>query len=197
MKRYKRFKWILAPLVLGGLLWITGGMVLAGRPAGDPPQSFRATGDLMPLLGAGLFLIGGSLGVQALALRPRGGRRFGIAAACLLTGALCYPAGVLVRRAFPDGGWEPLMPLGFLLVIAGGLLFAISALRAKLFRGLAALPLLGAALSLPAFNDQYTPWMACVFGLFITVFGCTVGLGASKSARVPRLRPSFKNKPSS
>lgn len=180
MKQESRLKWISVPLVLGGLLWVVGGLVLAGRPGGHPPHSFRATQDVMPLLGLGLFLIAGSLGVQCLVLPPRGERSFYIAATFFFIGALFYPAGIMVRTSFLDGAWEPLMPLGFLLVVAGGLLYGKAALATKLFSRPVSVLLLLAALLLPGFNDQYLPWMGSVFGTVVTVYAYVSRLGYKK-----------------
>jgi hydrogenase/urease accessory protein HupE len=181
MKQNNRLVWSCAPLVLGGLVWIGGGIVLALRPGGHPPESFRATMDIIPGLGVGLFLIGGSLGVQALRLPHRGERSFYIAAACCLIGAFFYPVGALVRRGFMEGVWEPLMPIGFLLVIAGCGLYGITTLATRLFPKPVAVLLILAAGSLLGFNDQYTPWMGSIFGAVITVFGCAVALRGKRS----------------
>lgn len=172
MKQNNRFQWSNTSIVVGGLVWIVSGMVMALRPGGYPPYSFRDTLEVMPLLGVGLFLVGGSLGVQLLELKRHGGRSFYIAAVFCLAGALFYPLGVLVRRHFMEGAWEPFMPLGFLLVIAGSLLYGIAALLTnRLPKPVAALLIL-AALSLLGFNDQYTPWMGIVFGTVVTIYGC-------------------------
>lgn len=97
-----------------------------------------------------------------------------MAAALFLIGALFYPLGAFVRTGFMDGRWEPLMPIGFLLVVAGCALYGVATLRAKVFSKPASLLLIGASLLLLAFNDQYTPWMGSVFGVVVTGFACTV-----------------------
>lgn len=181
MKQNNRTKWSSALISLGGLVWIAGGLILSLRPGGHPPASFRATMDVMPLLGVGLFLIGGSLGVQCLALPHRGERSFYIAAAFCLIGALFYPAGAVVRTGFMEARWEPLMPIGFLLTVAGCLLYGIATLVTKLFPRPLSWLLIGAAGSLLAFNDQYTPWMGTVFGAVVIVFACTDLLVSKKS----------------
>ncbi|HEY1113249.1 MAG TPA: hypothetical protein VGE66_06790 [Chitinophagaceae bacterium] len=180
MKQYNRLKWISAPIVPGGLLWMVGGLVLALRPGGHPPHSFRATMDVMPLLGVGLFLVAGSLGL--LGLRRRGERSFPVAAVFCLAGALFYPVGILVRRNFLEGGWEPLMPVGFLLVIAGCLLYGVAGLVTRRFPKPVSVLLILASLSLLGFNDQYTPWMGSVFGAVVTIYGCAALLGYRRPA---------------
>lgn len=195
MKPGKTLKWSRGAILLGGMVWIVGGVVLALRPGGDPPASFRNTIDVMPLLGVGLLLIGGPLGLQALGLRHRGERLFSVAAACLLTGAIFYPLGAGVRYVFLKGAWEPMMPIGFLLVVAGCLLYGIISLRTGLHSKAASILLIGCALSLFGFNDQYTPGVGTVFGVIVTAFVCAGELRSRKPGSIQAFLPPFKNKP--
>ena len=173
MKQDNWLRWSRLPILAGGLVWMVGSAVLALRPGGHPPDTFRASLDVMPVLGLGLFLIGSSLGVQSLRLPHRGERSFYVAATFFLIGSVFYPVGTIVRLEFMKGAWEPLMPIGYLLVVAGCLLYGITTLITRLLSKTVSVLLMAAALSLLAFNDQYAPWMGSVFGLVVTGIGCT------------------------
>ena len=150
----------------GAALWILAGTILALRPAGHPPTTFRTSADLMPWLALGLLLIGSTLGPYLLALGRSGSKLLAIAATLLLVGSIAYAFGSLMRNIFLKGvGWEPLMPIGFMVFIGGLSLTGVAIWRVRVLPWLTGFLFMVSGICLLAFNDQYNPWMSLPFGL--------------------------------
>lgn len=158
----------------GGICWITSSFLLSSRPAGVPPHSFRHSTDLMPLLGVGLLLLAVGL-ARSLS---------SVAGAFLLhrlviAGAAMYLAGALTRAFGLPGRWEPLMPIGFLVVISGLLLYARTLTRnTNASRPLVHL-LRAGAIVLLCFNDQFRPQLGVLFGTIILALAWLSKAGAT------------------
>ena len=127
MSAYKKLfssKYIWWIMMCGAMLWFSAGIILSLRPGGHPPYSFRKSADLVPLLALGLVLVGVSFGVKMLAFKKAGGKLFTIACLAVVISSLAYALGVLIRLVFLNAtGWEPFMPLGFLVFIISWQLF--------------------------------------------------------------------------
>jgi hypothetical protein len=151
--------------MLGGLLWVFAGTVLALRPASVPGVSFRASIDVLPWLGFGLLLFAVMLHSLNYQQRDKTGKLGKWTALIAIVSAALYASGHLVRQ-FLKGGWEPAVPLGFLIFILSLFILAIATLRVRVYPKRVGIALLFAACSLLFFNDQFvTAWSAVPFGL--------------------------------
>lgn len=164
----KKLQWV---TLCGAALWLVAGLILSLRPAGHPPYSFRKTADLVPLLAAGLVLIGVSSGIKMLASREAGGRLLKTVCRAVMLSSLVYALGVLVRHVFLQAtGWEPLMPLGFLAFgISWATLGVLSLKRGFLSRSTSLL-IVASAVAILSFNDQYNPYGAVAFGALMLAY---------------------------
>lgn len=157
-------------MLLGAALWLFAGITMSWRPAGHPPDSYRATSDMLPYLGAGLALVATGLGYW-LFRNPERSDRSGKRAIILLTiGAVLYLVGTFIRKLNGPSNWEPLMPIGFLTVVSGFVLAVWSVFKGAAQTKPAAWMLLLATISLAGYNDQYMPWMAVCFSILILSF---------------------------
>jgi hypothetical protein len=150
--------------ICGAMLWVVTGLLLAMRPGGDPPATFRKSADLIPLLAVGLAMIGVSSGFNVQIRRQTkmiksAGRLLGLS-------SLSYALGVLIRHLFLQAtGWEPFMPFGFLGFIIFLALLGVLSFRSGFLSRLTSFLMIASAISLLTFNDQYNPYGAVVFGL--------------------------------
>ncbi|MFD2248171.1 hypothetical protein [Pontibacter ruber] len=163
----KKLKWF---TIVGAMLWIVAGLLLSLRPAGHPPDSFRKSGDLIPVLAVGLVLIGVSTSLKMLAFRKAGGWLFKTVCQAVVLSSLSYALGVLIRHVFLQAtGWEPFMPLGFLAFIISWALLGVISLKKGFLSRAAGLLMIASTISLLTFNDQYNPYGGVVFGV-LTLF---------------------------
>jgi drug/metabolite transporter (DMT)-like permease len=157
--------------ILGGLIWICAGTILALRPGNAPGVSFRASTDVLPWLVLGLLLIAAmlySLYRRQRALIETLGKW---AAFSAIAGAILYALGHVARQ-FLAGGWEPAVPTGFLIFILSSFTLAIATLRVVVYPKRVGIALLFGAVFLLFFNDQFaTAWSAVPFGLTCIVLG--------------------------
>jgi|GEM_PF-6886411 len=167
--------------ILGGLIWVCAGTVLALRPANVSGVSFRASMDVLPWLGLGLLLIAAMLFGLNYQQQKHSGKLGQWSSLGIVAGAFLYTLGHVVRQ-FLNGGWEPAVPLGFLTFILSLILLAIATRRAKVFPKQIAYALLFAAICLLFFNDQFvTAWFALPFGLMCIVLGVVIKPNAAVS----------------
>jgi hypothetical protein len=157
-------------VLCGAMLWIAAGLLLALRPSGHPPSTFRKSADLVPLLALGLVMIGVSSGLKMLTFSKAGGRVFKTACQAVVLSSLSYALGVLIRHVFLQAtGWEPFMPLGFLAFIISWILLGVLSIKRGFLSRLTGLLMIISAISLLTFNDQYNPYGAIGFGV-LTIF---------------------------
>ena len=158
-------RWSSVSGVIGGLLWVGAGAVLAARPANVPGVSFRASMDVLPWLGLGLLLIALMLYDFNYRQSSQTGKLGKWAAVSAIVGAALYAFGHIIRQ-FLAGGWEPAVPIGFLVFIISLFILAIVTLRGTIYPKSVGIALLSAAFFLLLFNDQFvTAWSAVPFGL--------------------------------
>ncbi|MER2998104.1 hypothetical protein [Pontibacter populi] len=156
--------------LLGAMLWLAAGLILSLRPAGNPPHFFRTSADLIPFLALGLVLVGAPFGLKMLAFEKAGGRLFKAVCLAVVFSSLTYAVGVAIRHLFLQGtGWEPFMPLGFLAFIISWALVGVLSLKKGFLSGLAGALMIGSAISLLTFNDQYNPYGAIAFGILVSL----------------------------
>jgi hypothetical protein len=152
--------------LFGAILWIVVGLLLASRPPGHPPSSFRQSADLMPLLALGLVTIGVSSGFHLLSSQRNRRRLFTIVCYVVIYSSLAYALGVLIRQFFLQAtGWEPFMPLGFLVFILSWIILGVLSLKKQILSRFESLLMITSGISLFTFNDQYNPYGAVVFGV--------------------------------
>jgi hypothetical protein len=169
----------------GAILWIVMGLILASRPAGHPPSSFRQSADLMPLLALGLVTIGVSSGLHLLSSQKNRGQLFKIVCYVVIYSSLAYALGVLIRQFFLQAtGWEPFMPLGFLVFILSWIILGMLSLKKQILSRLESLLMITSGISLLSFNDQYNPYGAVVFGVLTLLM---VIFSLKHSGAIPRL----------
>jgi hypothetical protein len=150
-------------MLIGACLWITGGVILTLRPAGNPPHSFRNTIGIMPFLGTGILFL--SIGMTRFIVHATGS--LFIAKRILFFSSIFYAAGSTIRTLFIPGKWEPMMTFGFLGSIIGMLYCGIALYRSNAASPSLSYGIIAAALVLLCFNDQYLPWIAILFGLLM------------------------------
>lgn len=162
----------------GGILWIGSGVVLAMAPAGNPPHSFRVPAvDVRFPLAFGLLLVSTSLGFSLLSVTGARSRAFRIIHLLIFLSGGLHFCGRLVRDAFlQKTGWEPLLPLGFLLFIGSLFTMGVLTIRKKADAPVTGLLMILTALLLLFFNDQYLPFMAIPFGLAVIVLSAFLNL---------------------
>jgi hypothetical protein len=181
-------KWSSISGILGGLLWICAGTVLALRPGNVPGVSFRASMDVLPWLGFGLLVVAVMLNSLNYQQRDEAGKLGKWTALIAIVSAALYLFGHLVRQ-FLKGAWEPAVPVGFLIFIFSLFVLAIATLRARVYPKRVAIALLFAACSLLVFNDQFvTAWSAVPFGLTCIVLAIMMDSFGRDSKRLSNLK---------
>lgn len=166
----------------GAVLWIMSGVLLTAAPAGNPPHSFRVPAmDVRFPLAFGLLLIGASLGLSVLSVTPVRSRLFTVTCIMTILSGVLHFSGRLVRDAFlQKTGWEPLMPLGFLLFIGSLFALGIISVRRKAVAPVTGVWMIITALFLLCFNDQYLPVMAVPFGIAVIALSALLNLRENK-----------------
>jgi uncharacterized membrane protein YgdD (TMEM256/DUF423 family) len=157
-------------ILSGAALWLFAGMTMTWRPAGHPPDSYRATSDMLPYLGMGLALVAVGLCHWLFSNPDSLASSRNRAILFLLAGALVYLSGTLIRKFNGPSNWEPMMPIGFLMVVTGFVFAVWSVFRGSDPGRITAWTLLLATISLAGYNDQYMPWMAVCFSILIMSF---------------------------
>ncbi len=157
-------RWSGLAAMLGGLIWATWAVLVAGKPEGCvgaacdlPGRSTRGYSDLSPLLGAAVLLI--AVGVIGMVMRARSLGQFGQLGrwglGISVTGGMLLVTSTLVQSLFFAGDF-PLMPIfvipGVLALAVGFVCFAIAILR--VIPRWAGIPLIVGAFALLGVNDQ-------------------------------------------
>jgi hypothetical protein len=80
----------------------------------------------------------------------------------VLAGAVFVTGGIMVAN---DHESFPFMLFsGYMLSLAGLILSGVAGFKGRLFSSVVSYILIGMGGSLLFFNDQYTPWVACILG---------------------------------
>lgn len=150
--------------IIGGLIWLVFGSMLAFTPPGVPEVSYRNATDFNATSGIGTLLLGISMVGVYLSLKHKG-RWENLGSVIILLGSILYFIGTIIRFDL-NGGFEPAKPLGFFLIILGLFLFTCTVLRKKSLPKYTNLFFLICYISLLLFNDQYiTAWSSAPYGL--------------------------------
>jgi hypothetical protein len=150
--------------IIGGLIWLIFGSLLASTPPAVPGVSYRNASDFNPTSGTGTLLLGiGMVGVL-FALKHKGKGEM-IGSVLFIVGSLFFFIGTMFRIHL-NGGFEPLKPIGFLLCLLGLFIFTFILFRKKSLPKYKQILFLICFISLLLFNDQYlTAWSSVPFGL--------------------------------
>ena len=154
----------------GGWIWIRYGIELASLPARMPGVSYRGSATYMPWFGIGMICV--AIGLLGLYFTIESKRRWqSWKNGTVLTGSVLYGSGTLFRLS-TEGGWEPALPVGFMLVAAGLMIVGVTVIRSRSLPLWCGLLILFSAVSLLFFNDQYvTAWASVPFGLSWAAIG--------------------------
>jgi predicted neutral ceramidase superfamily lipid hydrolase len=147
----------------GAILWIAVGVMMSLREPGNNAGKYRQTYDLLPYAGGGMMLITFSMAHLFWQYRSLSNRVSLLVSAINVIGGILFLAGgILVARnpaPFPF-----VLFSGYLVCMTGLILCGVVGYRKKLFSSTVSYNIIATGGALLFFNDQYTPWVACVLG---------------------------------